>query len=220
MPDYIPKSDASLHIWQDSFISTLEQKAVEWGIPTKEIDHIKEKQSNWITAYTKSCKNENATTSDFLSRYFAREKLKKAIRPIIAEWITGNTNITDCDFHKLGLRHPSSEYRLVPIPTSAPIGIIDFSKKYKHSIHYCDQNIAFKTARPAGVVGCEIYIKIGGCAPKEISELTYVGVCETSPFEIQFEINQRDSFVYYWLRWINKNGECGPWSETISSMVK
>lgn len=220
MIDYIPQRDEELHAWQGNFITTLELKASEWGIPEEQVECVKVKQGNWISAYRKASNRKLISVGDIIAKQIAREKLKRALRPIITNWLSENSKITNTDFQDLGLNIGLKGYKLAPIPKSAPIGIVDFSLKYKHSIHYCDQNIAFREEQPEGVVGCEIYMKLGGNAPKDISEMINMGVSSSSPHIIKFDTNERGSFVYYWLRWVNKYGECGPWSETISSMVK
>jgi hypothetical protein len=74
-------------------------------------------------------------------------------------------------------------------------------------------------AKPAGVHGCEVWVKFGGDAPKDASELGYLGVSTTSAYTATYEGKQANIMAYYWLRWVNTRGEHGPWSTTVSSII-
>lgn len=220
MADYIPKDDADLNIWQGNLLTTIELNASQWGIPQNDLAIIKSFQNIWTSAFARLQTHKSITVADIMAKEIASLKLKKAIRPFIAEWVAENKKISDTDLARMGLDIYSNARKLIPAPTSAPIGVVDFATPCKHFIHFCDQLSAFQMAKPAGVIGCEVYMKVGGNAPHEISELAFKGVCTGSPFEIKFESKNSGSFVYYWLRWVNKYNEYGPWSETISSIVR
>ena len=62
-------------------------------------------------------------------------------------------------------------------------------------------------------------MKIGGDAPKSVDEMHFQGTCSASPFVIKFVASQAGSTAYYWLRWVNRKGETGPWSTVVSGMI-
>lgn len=74
-------------------------------------------------------------------------------------------------------------------------------------------------AKPAGVHGCEIWMKLGGEAPKESTELTYVATDTRTPYTVVFTGADAGKTAWYWLRWVNNRGENGPWGCPISAMV-
>jgi hypothetical protein len=74
-------------------------------------------------------------------------------------------------------------------------------------------------AKPDGVHGCEIWTKLGGEAPKDSSELTYVATDTRTPYTLVFGGADVGKTAWYWLRWVNTRGQCGPWGSPISAMV-
>lgn len=114
---------------------------------------------------------------------------------------------------KTGTRTPVAK------PATCPVGKIDFSARKQHTIYFYDEGSPHSRAKPDGVHGCEIYMKIDGEAPKLVSELTYLATCTASPYVATFDGTQAGKTVYYWLRWVNTRGEAGPWSSVISANV-
>lgn len=102
---------------------------------------------------------------------------------------------------------------------TSPVGIVDFSMRLQHSISYYDEASAHSNAKPAGVHGWEIFMKVDGEAPKDVSELTYVATNTASPYVVKFDGNKVGKTVYYWLRWVNMRGEAGPWSVAVSATI-
>lgn len=96
---------------------------------------------------------------------------------------------------------------------------IVFSVRLQHSIHYFDEANSRSRAKPAGVHGCEIWMKLGGSAPVEASKLTYLTTDTRTPYIVTFDGIDAGKTVYYWLRWVNTRSEHGPWSSAISAMV-
>ena len=119
----------------------------------------------------------------------------------------------------MGLTVKTGTRTATPVPTTSPVGSIDFSVRLQHTIHFSDEASARSKAKPEGVHGCEIYMKVDGEAPKDISELTYVATDTATPYVVKFDGSKVGKMVYYWLRWVNTRGECGPWSITVSAMV-
>ncbi|HEY5591222.1 MAG TPA: hypothetical protein VIK55_09415, partial [Paludibacter sp.] len=89
----------------------------------------------------------------------------------------------------------------------------------QHTINFSDEASPRSKAKPEGVHGCEIYMKLDGDAPKEVSEMTYVATDTATPYVLTFDGAKTGKTIYYWLRWVNTRGECGPWSSTMSAMV-
>ena len=107
----------------------------------------------------------------------------------------------------------------VPPPESFPVGTVDFSVRLQHSISFYDQASAHSNAKPEGVTGCEVFLKVDSDAPKSVDEMHFQGTCSASPFVVKFDASKAGKTAYYWLRWVNRKGETGPWSNTISAMV-
>jgi len=219
MGDYVPQNDAKMNLWQKNLIEIVESKVTEWGILAGDFSLVKAKQMVWEAAFDKASNKQNRTSADVLAKDEAYDDYVAVIRPFVAQWLANNSKVSDSDRARMGLTVKTGTRTPTPVPTTSPIGRIDFSVRLQHSIQFYDETSAHSNAKPAGVHGCEVYMKIDGDAPKDASELTYVGTCTASPYQVKFDGSKAGKTVYYWLRWVNTRGESGPWSITLSAMV-
>ena len=217
--DFIPGSDAEFNIWQECLVDNAEQNKTTWGISVDGLAKVKTLQTDWVSAFSKASNKQNRTAADVTAKDDARYQYEKAIRPFVAQWLSNNDKVTDSDRTRMGLTVRTGTRTLTPAPTTSPVGTVDFSVRQQHTLRYYDEASAHSNAKPAGVHGCEIYMKVDGDAPKDASELSYVATCTAAPYTVKFDGAKAGKSVYYWLRWVNTRGECGPWSITLSAMV-
>jgi predicted phage tail protein len=219
MADYIPQTDAEMNVWQGNLIEIVEPNQTLWGITTEDFTALKAKQSVWTLSFAKASNKQNRTAADVLAKDEAGADYKKTIRSFVAQWLSNNAKVTDADRTRMGLTVKTGSRTPTPVPSTSPVGTIDFSVRLQHTIHFYDEASAHSNAKPEGVHACEIFMKADGEAPKDASELTYVGSCTASPYVVTFDGSKAGKTVYYWLRWVNTRGEFGPWSITLSAMV-
>lgn len=219
MADYMPQSDAIFNGWQGELVVIVEPNLAIWGISETDFGVVKSKQSRWTTAYAKTVNKQNRTAADVLARDEAGDDYKKTIRSFVAQWLASNPRVSDADRLRMGLTVKTGTRTPTPVPTTFPVGTIDFSVRLQHSISYYDEASAHSNAKPAGIHGCEVYMKVDGDAPKDVSELDYVGTCTASPYTVKFDGAKVGKMIYYRLRWVNTRSEAGPWSTTINALV-
>ncbi|MDD4991979.1 MAG: hypothetical protein PHR83_07090 [Paludibacter sp.] len=217
--DFIPRSDSEFNLWQGTLVEYVALNLVAWGIPEPDFAAVKSKQNAWITAYAKASNKQNRTSVDVVAKDDAHTDYVTSIRPFVAEWLASNSKVTDSDRTLMGLTVKSGTHTPVAKPTTIPVASIDFSVRKQHTINFHDETSSRSKAKPEGVHGCEIYTKVDGDPPKDVSEMNYVGICTATPYTILFDGAKVGKIVYYWLRWINTRGECGPWSTPVSAIV-
>ncbi|MDD4991952.1 MAG: hypothetical protein PHR83_06955 [Paludibacter sp.] len=219
MSDYIPKTDAEYNVWQFNLIALLSENATAWGISAEVITSLKASQTRWTTAYDKTSNKQNRTTADVITKNEAGEDFTKEIRDVVQQWLVRNPKVTDADRARLGITVRTNTHTPVPPPSTFPVGSVDFSLRLQHSISFYDQASAHSNAKPEGVSGCEIYLKVDGEAPKSVEEMNFQGTCTASPLVVKFESAKAGKTAWYWLRWVNRKGETGPWSTVVSAMI-
>lgn len=219
MIDYVPKSDAEFNNWQNNLVEIVSENAEAWNIASTDLANLKTKQNVSVVAFAKANNKQNRTQADVLAKNEARQDYEKNLRSFVAQWLASNNKVTDVDRTRMGLTVKSGTRTAVPVPTTSPVGSVDFSVRLQHTVHFSDEASPRSKAKPAGVHGCEIYMKVDGEAPKDASELTYVVTDTATPYVVKFDGNKAGKTVYYWLRWVNTRGETGPWSIAVSAMV-
>ena len=219
MSNYIPQNDAEFNLWQMSLTEIIEPNLTQWNISADDFTALKASQALWITAFTKASNKQNRTRAEVQSKDDARDSYEKVLRQFIAQWLANNAKVMNSDRERMGLTVKQVTRRPVSVPSSCPVGTVDFSVRLQHTINYGDEATPRSKAKPAGVHGCEIWSKIDGSAPLDASELDFLGTNTSSPFSTTFEGKNAAKNVYYWLRWVNTRGEPGPWSRNITAMV-
>lgn len=219
MADYMPTSDSDFNVWQDNTMKQIAINLIKWFIAEKSFQNLQVLQAKWTAAYLKASNKQNRTSADVQEKNDARYNYEKGLRSFVSEWLTNNSNVTDADRERMGLTVRSDSRTPVAVPSTRPVGTIDFSIRLQHTVAYVDEANGRSKAKPAGVHGCEIWVKIGGDAPKSVLDLTYKGTCTSSPFTVSFGGEDAGKTAYYWIRWVNTRGENGPWSAPFSAMI-
>lgn len=219
MADYIPQNDAEFNLWQANMVEIIASNLENWVISTDDFNSLTGLQERWTIAFAKASNKQNRTSADVQAKDDARKSYEKNLRAFVAQWLANNSKVTNSDRERMGLTVKSGTRTPIPVPTTLPVGTIDFSVRLQHTISFSDEATPRSKAKPAGVHGCEIWMKIDGPAPIDVSELSYVGTDTSSPYTVNFEGKHAGKTVYYWLRWVNTRGEHGPWSATVSAMV-
>lgn len=219
MSDYIPSSDPEFDLWQATFVKTTKVNLTAWGISAERQTVLESKQSIWNTAFSKASNKQNRTAADVQAKSDAGDDFKKEIRNFTSEFLAFNSLVSDSDRTLMGLTVKSGTRTATPVPATSPLATVDFSVRLQHTLHVSDQATPQSKAKPAGVHGCEVWVKLGGDAPKDASELSYLGVSTTNSYTTSYEGKQANTMAYYWLRWVNTRGEHGPWSTTVSSII-
>jgi hypothetical protein len=101
---------------------------------------------------------------------------------------------------------------------SAPFALIDFGI-LRHTINFRDSDTPDKRGKPDGMLGAEIWSKIGGTAPVSDADYSMVALDTSSPHIIDYAIEDAGKQVWYRLRWVTKTGEKGPWGETAEATI-
>lgn len=91
--------------------------------------------------------------------------------------------------------------------------------RLQHTIHFTDESTPTRRAKPAGVIGAEVWVKVDGPPPVDPGELEFLAVDTRAPYTRDYAGPQGGKPAHYMLRWVNSKGETGPWSETATATI-
>ncbi|MFY9233625.1 MAG: hypothetical protein WAO58_04110 [Fimbriimonadaceae bacterium] len=74
-------------------------------------------------------------------------------------------------------------------------------------------------AKPDGVYACELWAKIGGDPPLDLSECVFMGFKTRTSSYLDFPGEQAGERICVRAMWINRKGERGPMSATASAII-
>jgi len=219
MPDYIPSPDVKFNLWQQNLLDNIKENQSAWELKADRLVTLESKQAVWNAAYSKATNKNDRTAADVMGKSIALKDYKKEIREFVSEYLAKSSLVTNSDRARMGLTVRSTTRIASPLPTTYPFATIDFSVRMQHTLCLSDSATPLRKAKPAGIIGCEVWMKIGGAEPKNITELNYTAICTGNYYLAKYDGNQVGLTVYYRLRWVNTRGERGPWGCVISAMI-
>ncbi|HDZ68948.1 MAG TPA: hypothetical protein ENH43_00810 [Phycisphaerales bacterium] len=222
MPDYIPGSDTGFQAWVDNFVTYANTHLAELGIGLPDIIPISTAQTDFDTKISDNVTAQQAAQSARQAKDASRDTLESLIRALVRQ-LQASGDVDDAERAALGITVPDT------IKTTAtggistrPIGSVDTSQRLRHEIRFVDEATPTSRAKPQGVMGCEIWVKVtaqGEAPPADPDELSFVTLDTASPYTVEYDGADGGKTAHYMLRWVKTGSNKGPWSETISATI-
>ena len=219
MPDYIPSADGSFDAWQANFVTYASANAAALGLdPAVDIPPLAAAQGVWTTDYGANTAAQAAAQAARQAKVAARESFEGVIRPLVGV-LQASADVDDGERAALGITVPDTKPTPVGPPTSRPVAVVDTSQRLQHTIEFVDETTLSSKAKPAGVRGAQVWVKIGDPPPVDPNELTFLATDTRTPYVANFDGADGNKVAHYMLRWESTRGETGPWSETASATI-
>lgn len=220
MPDYIPSSDAEFDSWQINGLTYLNANLANLGLTALDADvaAVNTGQTGWTPAYSGHITAQAAAEAARAGKDTSRATFEIALRRLFGR-LQRSTSVSDAERQALGITVRDTIPTAVPIPTTKPVLLPDTSARLRITIGFADEGTPTSKAKPFGVIGCELWMKIGGAPPVDLTECEFVALDNRTPKTVEFEGADANKTVHFIGRWQNSRGEKGPLSETVSATV-
>ena len=219
MADYIPSSDGDFDAWQANFITYASANAAALGLdPLVDIPPLTAAQTTWTTDRAAHTAAQAAAEAARQAKDAGRGGLEGVIRPLVAR-LQASGDVDDTERQALGITVRDTIPTPVVPPLTRPVASVDTSERLQHTISFADEATPTRKAKPKGVRGAQIWVKIGDPAPVDPSELTFLATDTRTPYLAEFDGADAKKVAHYMLRWESTRGETGPWSETASATI-
>jgi hypothetical protein len=216
--DYIPRTIAARIAWLANFAAGLAKNKAALSLTDPQVASMTTLQAALETARQDLATAEAAFRAKQAAADAAEEAAVAEAR-LRARQIQADPNVEDELRAELSLPLRDTT-PTPPAPlTSRPIITIDFSQRLQHTLDYRDSATPTSRARPDNATGCEIRRHIGASPPAGTDQFVYLETDRSSPFEVEYGEEHAGKIASYILRWINANGDKGPWSETVSATI-
>ena len=217
--DYIPGADGAFDAWQDNYVAYLVANAVALGLdPLVDIPPLTAAQTIWATDYPANITAQQAAQAARQAKDAARAAFETVIRALTRR-IQADPAVAAELKAGAGITVPDTIATAAATPATRPVVSVDTSQRLQHTIGFADEATPTSKAKPAGVRGAQIWVKVGDPAPLDPSELTFLATDTRTPYLAQFDGADANKVAHYMLRWENTRGELGPWSETASATI-
>ena len=220
MADYIPQADAGFDAWQANFMSVVGADPTAYGLVAGDLTVATTLQATWAAAYPAHITAQAAAQAARQAKDDARAAFEPSVRLLVRRiQAQPPAIVTDTERAAAGITVPDTNPTPVGPPTTAPTATVDTAQRLQHTVHFRDATTPNSKAKPAGVRGCEIWMKIGPPAPVDASELVFVTLDTRTPHVVHFDGADAGKVVTYWLRWVSTRDEKGPWSAAVAATV-
>ncbi|HZN32298.1 MAG TPA: hypothetical protein VFB80_00715, partial [Pirellulaceae bacterium] len=189
-----------------------------YGLVAADLTPVTTAQTAWNTGFAAQQTAQAAAEAATQTKDAQRESLVAAVRTVVRK-IQATPAVTGSAKAAAGITVPDTTPTPSGPPTTAPVGQVDTSQRLQHTVSFVDSATPTSKAKPAGVRGCEIWMKIGTPPPAAAGDLVFVTLDTRTPHTIPFEGADGGKLVTYWLRWVSTRGETGPWSAAVGATV-
>lgn len=222
MADYIPDTDRPFAAWANNFMNYVNGHLADLGLTAADLVQLSNMQADFNAKMTAHITARAAAQSARQAKDSSRNEFKSAIRHLV-RLLQVSDGVDDSEREALGIT-VVDKIRTVNTAeiTTRPIARVDTSQRLRHKIRFADEATPTRRAKPAGVMGCEIWVKVsaaGDAAPTSGEELSFVFMDTASPHTVEYAGGDGGKTAHYMLRWVKKGGRKGPWSETISATI-
>jgi hypothetical protein len=222
MPDYIPRSDTEFQAWANNFITYANAHLAELGLDPGDMTPISSGFTDFVTYMAAHVTAQQGAQSARQAKDAARDTVESAVRLLVRQ-LQASPDVDDSERAALGITVPDT----TPTAPSGgidtrPIGSVDTSQRLRHEIRFSDEATPTRRAKPAGAMGCEIWVKVAAPTdppPTGAEDLSFVTLDTASPHTVEYDGADGGKTAHYMLRWVKTNDEKGPWSETISATI-
>lgn len=216
--DWLPRPDTEFTPWFKTFTDYAGTNQAALGLTATEVTAVLSARTTWETDFQANLAAQNAAQSARQTKDASRTAAENLLRPLVQRLQSVET-VQDSDRDGLGITVRETTRTASPVPETLPLATVDTSKRLRHVISFADESMPNSRAKPEGVSGCEIWVKIGGPPPLDSSECQYLATDTRTPYTAEYAGTDGGKVAHYMLRWVNTRGERGPWSQTVSATI-
>jgi len=222
MADYIPDADGQFQAWANNLMDYAESHLADLGLVAADLTELANMQADYNAKMTDHITARQAAQSARQAKDSSRNEFKSAIRRLVRQ-LQASDNVDDPEREAMGITVADTIRTANTAEiTTRPIGQVDTNQRLRHKIRFVDESTPTRRAKPAGIMGCEIWVKVAGqgeAPPADPDELSFVAMDTASPYIVEYDGADGGKTAHYMLRWVKTGGEKGPWSETISATI-
>ena len=222
MADYIPTNDGQFDAWANNLMDYANGHLAELGLAAGDLADLVSMQADFNTKMTAHTAARAAAQSARQAKDDSRREYKSALRHLVRQLQVSDA-VDDPKREALGITVVDAiRTANTAAITTRPIGQVDTSQRLRHKIRFVDEATPTRRAKPKGIMGCEIWVKVlatGEPTPTGGDELSFVFMDTASPHIVEYEGEDGGKMAHYMLRWVKSGGQKGPWSETISATI-
>jgi len=207
----IPTLPSEFDTFQKTVVPIMVAKAVAYDIPTLSITNIVLSKAKWddyvLICDTDATKGPGATANrnDYQPTY------SNEIGVIIEDFLLNNDVVTAADALSFHIHLLTGPRVALPAPTSTVAATITYHEPLAQYFSFLD-SVTGKKKKPKGVSFIELRYIIAVVPPTSVNDCTESVFLNNRKSRVLFASADVGKRAYYFGRYVNKNGDFGPWS--------
>jgi len=218
---YMPRPDGDFAAWAQHYYDAVEKWWSTQGFDKDELTNLKKALDTWQSLYPAHIAAQQRAEGARQAKNAARAALEKEVRPV-TNFVQGYPKTTNADRAEMGITVRDTSPSPAPAPSSRPLALVESGQRLTHQLRLVDESTPTRRARPAGVLGAEVWVKLVDAdqpAPTDPAALTFLTMTTKPSFRAEFKAGEGGKTAVYMARWVNTRGEKGPWSEVAAATV-
>jgi hypothetical protein len=218
---YMPRPDGDFSAWANHYYEAVKAFYGAQGFDPDLLMPLMKALETWNAQYPTHVAAQQRAEGARQAKDAARAALEKEVRPV-TNFVQGYPKTTNADRAEMGITVRDTSPTPAPAPSSRPLAIVDVGGRLTHQLRLVDESTPTRRARPAGVLGAEVWVKLVDAdspAPTDPAALTFLTMTTRPSFRADFKPGEGGKTAVSMARWINTRGEKGPWSEITTATV-
>ena len=220
---YIPATDAGFDAWTDNFATLLTADPTAYGEDAASALAVQNAYDAWAAAYLLATNPGTRTSPTIADKDAQRVNLDAAARPV-AQRINARSSVTNTQRSDLGITIRKTTRTPVPPPATAPEVVLRSLIPGVAELQIRDSTTPTTKAKPAGVIGCELWVKVDTVPTPDPTEASLVKITTQTPNTLTFTPLQAGLIASVFGRWTTRSGpsgvaQVGPWSTATSFTI-
>ena len=218
---YIPRPDGDFAAWANHYYEAVKKFYDAQGFDPTDLKPLETALENWNKDYPAHVAAQQRAEGARQAKDAARAALEKEVRPV-TNFVQGYPKTTNADRAEMGITVRDTSPTPAPAPSSRPLALVESGQRLTHQLRLVDESTPTRRARPAGVLGAEVWVKLVDAdspAPTDPAALTFLTMTTKPSLRAEFNAGEGGKTAVYMARWVNTRGEKGPWSEITTATV-
>ena len=212
--DYIPESDEGALIWLRVFAGALAGDPAAFGVGPEAVAEVGARVAAFAEAFRLAVAPETRGPRTVFAKTERRREAVAVCRRV-AQQIKADAAIPADVKLLAGVRPVNPRRSRVPLGGTLPTLDVGLTPTGGHRVAFADQAAPRRRAKPAGVVGLQLFRRLEG-AP---GPLELVGTYPRGPVVLTYDRGAAGARVTYTARWINRRGEQSLYSQPVTMMI-
>ena len=218
---YMPRPDGDFAAWANHYYEAVSKFYESQGFDQDLLAALKKALETWNAQYPAHVAAQQRAEGARQAKDAARAALEKEVRPV-TNFVQGYPKTTNADRAEMGITVRDTSPTPAPAPSSRPLALVESGQRLTHQLRLVDESTPTRRARPAGVLGAEVWVKLVDAdapTPTDPAALTFLTMTTKPSFRAEFKAGEGGKTAVYMARWVNTRGEKGPWSEVTTATV-